>query len=154
MEINVGDIYVVTDNTFYRVYEVHSNYVMVERLGTKTISSDFDIEKYRKAAEDQSNFTKFGDKWFWGYEGRDYRLTLVFAPSEIAHEKFKMMIDKNEELLKSGKQRLYIEYKHSKYTGPITYKTTMLNDYNFLPKEIIEQIMQIWRECREKAASM
>lgn len=152
MEVNVGDIF-VANTEFYRVYEVHSNYVMVERLGSEAISSDFDIEKYRKEAEDQSHYKRYGDRCFWGYDGDDYKLTLVLAPSENAYEKFKMMIDKKEEMIKTAKIRLYLPMR-CKYTGPVTYKTTMLNDYKLLPKEIVEQIEQIWRDCREKAATM
>lgn len=150
MEVNVGDIF-VANTSFYRVYEVHSNYVMVERLGSEAISSDFNIENYRKVAEDQSNYSKFGDKWFWGYDGNKYIVSMEIAPTDTTFEKFKMMIDKKEEMLKSAKERLYLT---TKYTKPITYKTTLLNDYKFLPKEIVNQIEQIMIDCRKKAATM
>lgn len=150
MEVNVGDIF-IANVYFYRIYEVHSNYVMVERLGSKAIASDFDLKRFRRVATDINNYSKFGNRWVWGHDWNTYPLIMAIAPTEDTFEQFKMMIDNKEEMLKSGQQRLYLT---TKYTGPIIYKTTMLNDYKFLPTETVEQIEQIMRDCRKKADAM
>lgn len=147
MEVNVGDMF-VANCYFFKVCEVYSNYVMVERLGANVISSDFDIENYRQKLLDKDNFSKIGSRYFWSFNDSTYPLTLELAPSDDVLDKFKMMIDKRTGMLKSGQKNIYL---NRKYNGPIIYKTAMTNDYKLLPEDTIEQIKQIKKECNEMA---